>query len=350
MQESLISFLRCPVTRSSLHLQVISNVIRMLGGKEVSTIREGILYAEHDWFYPIIDGIPRLIVEATLEYSGFFMKNMPEYERLKQNLEQKYSGLIRQIVKKNKRTRQSFSLEWEFYDYEKDKTWNADGSAMVQRFLKEIDEEADQLNGKLILDAGCGNGLLDQLVSKLGATIVAMDFSNSIVRANDQNQQENVHFIQGDIQFPPLAFQQFDIVQCSGVLIHTSNSELSFSSIEPCVRKQGKISVWLYHPRRDLIHNLFNFIRRFTSRLPIRIQYYLYLLTIFPLSYLVKRAKGNKQNRREMMIDILDWFSPQYRWEHRHDEAAAWFYKRNYDAVKITTNEKFGFNITGVKN
>ena len=50
-----------------------------------------------------------------------------------------------------------------------------------------------------------------------------------------------------------------------------------------------------------------------------------------------------------MMIDILDWFSPEFRWEHAHDEAAAWYTKRNYHSVKVTTNEVFGFNIIGIK-
>jgi hypothetical protein len=59
--------------------------------------------------------------------------------------------------------------------------------------------------------------------------------------------------------------------------------------------------------------------------------------------------KGNKQNKREMMIDILDWFSPEFRWEHAHDEAAAWYTKRNFHSTKVTTHELFGFNIIGVK-
>ena len=65
--------------------------------------------------------------------------------------------------------------------------------------------------------------------------------------------------------------------------------------------------------------------------------------------YLIKKLKGNKQNPGEMIVDILDWFTPQFRWEHGHTEAAAWFYKRGFKNVKVTTNEVFGFNITGEK-
>jgi hypothetical protein len=51
-----------------------------------------------------------------------------------------------------------------------------------------------------------------------------------------------------------------------------------------------------------------------------------------------------------MMIDIMDWFSPEFRREHEAAEAVTWFYKRNYESVKITTLSTFGFNITGVKS
>lgn len=221
---------------------------------------------------------------------------------------------------------------------------------MLSRFLSEIDENQNILTDKLIFDAGCGNGLLNQLIAKNGARIVGMDFSLSIERAFQENTERQAWFIQGDVQFPPVHFNCFDIVHSSGVLICTNNTELSFSCLDPCVKPGGKLSVWLYHPRKDFIHNLFNLIRNYTSKLPLTIQYYLYYITLFPISFVVKRLKGNRQNSREMMIDILDWFSPEFRWEHEHDEATSWFYKRNYECVKITTNEVFGFNITGIKN
>ncbi len=176
-----------------------------------------------------------------------------------------------------------------------------------------------------------------------------MDFSDSIEMAYSRNQYSKVHFIQGDIQFPPLVFNYFDIVHSSGVLIHTNNTELSLSCIEPTVKMGGKLSVWLYHYRNDFIHNLFNSIRKLTSRLPLKFQYYLYRCTIFPVSYCIKKIKGNPQNTGEMMIDILDWFTPEFRWEHDHEEAKTWFSKRNFSNIRITTDEVFGFNIIGEK-
>lgn len=349
MQEALLPLLRCPVTRSVLTLKVIKQTAKVYNSETVVVIEEGILYAAKDWVYPIVKGVPRLTVEAFLDYEKFLSSAENDYGILKENLLKRFGALIKYAVKKNKRTRESFTKEWSVYNYDKDNTWDADDEGMAERFLKETDETWLTLKDKIIFDAGCGNGKLESLIASKCCSIIAMDFANCIENAYTRNMFSNVHFIQGDVQFPPVPFKYFDIVHCSGVLIHTNNAELSFSCIEPTVKETGKLSVWLYHPVTDLVHRLFNAIRSVTSKLPLSFQYYLYLVTIFPLSYCIKKLKGNKQNSREMMLSILDWFTPEFRSEHEHIEAASWFYKRGYNKVSVTTFDKFGFNITGEK-
>lgn len=349
MLQSLLPLLKCPVTRTDLTVKVIKSTDKIFNGNTVSIIEEALLFAEADWVYPVISGIPRLNVEAFLDYEIFLKQHDDAYFLRKANLIHKYANLIKYVTKKNRRTKESFTKEWGIYNYESDKTWDADNEAMVVRFLKETDETAETLKDKFIFDAGCGNGKLDILLADKCANIIAMDFADCIANAYKRNDFLNVHFIQGDIQFPPLQFNYFDIVHSSGVLIHTNNPELSFSCMEPTVKKTGKLSIWLYHPRKDFIHNLINMVRRVTSKLPLGLQYYLYAVTIFPVSYCIKKIKGNKQNAREMMLSVLDWFTPEFRSEHEHTEAAAWFYKRGYKNIRVTTNDIFGFNIIGEK-
>jgi 2-polyprenyl-3-methyl-5-hydroxy-6-metoxy-1,4-benzoquinol methylase/uncharacterized protein YbaR (Trm112 family) len=349
MVETLLDILRCPVTKSKLTIDVIKLVKKDLGGIETSIIQEAVLYAEKDWFYPVIDGIPRLIVEAVCDYEDFFIKNVHDFDTLKNTLFSKNGLLINAVVKKNKRTKESFAKEWSIFDITKDKTWDAGEAEMLDRFLNETGETLATLSDKLILDAGCGNGLLNLLLAKNGVGNIAMDFSDCIVKVNEANIYSNLHFIQGDIQYPPFADNYFDLVQCSGVLIHTNNTKFSFSCITKLVKQNGKLSVWLYHTRDNFIHNMINRIRNVTSKLPLKFQYYLYRVTIFPACYLVKKIKGNRQNSREMMIDILDWFTPQFRWEHTTDEVTTWFLKDNFSNIKVTTTSAFGFNMIGVK-
>jgi 2-polyprenyl-3-methyl-5-hydroxy-6-metoxy-1,4-benzoquinol methylase/uncharacterized protein YbaR (Trm112 family) len=342
MDHRLFSFLCCPVTRSPLHLQTIS----LLDDHIVS---EGILFADEDWFYPVIKGLPRLNVEAFLDYEDFFRLHMTDYSARRQQLKQKYPGLIAYVTEKNRKTKESFSLEWSLHDYSEDRTWAGEKGDLLQRFLEETGETANGLKGKIILDAGCGNGQLDTFIAAQGATVVAMDLSTSIERAYWQNTHPDACFIQGDLQFPPVKQELFDIVHCSGVLHHTNNTELSFSCLAPCVRSGGTYSVWLYHPRDNFLHNFFNFLRHLTSRLPARWTYRLLACTALPVIFVWKWMKGNRQNKREIMIELMDWFSPQYRREHTIDETASWYAKRGYHSMTVTTRNIFGFNMTGKK-
>ena len=331
-------------------MDIIRKGKKELDGVLMDTVTEAILYAADLWIYPVIKGIPRLTVEAVEDHSDFFTTHLADFAARKQQLMNRYATLIKQTKKKNRRTKQSFSLEWSHFDHQKDRTWDADQEGMLKRFLEETGETLVSLKNKIIFDAGCGNGLLNSLLAEQGIENIAMDLSDSIEKAYELNSFGKAHFIQGDVQYPPLIFDHFDIVHSSGVLIHTNNTELSFSCLVPLVRQRGKLSVWLYHRRNDRIHQLFNWIRKRTSKLPLGIQHFLYRYTLFPVSYIIKRIKGNRQNRGEMMVDILDWFSPQFRWEHDHEEVAAWFYKRQFSDVQVTTDGLFGFNIIGIKN
>ena len=349
MQYKLLDVLRCPVTKSKLTLQVIKEKEQHFENQNVTIIEEGILFSAAEWFYPIIDGIPRLCVEAFIDYQHFLLLHMKDYTERSLKLKENKSHFINYIIKKNRRTKESFTKEWSVFDYEKDKTWDAGDAEMLDRFLEETNETIPSIKEKMVFDAGCGNGKLNCILGNHGIVNIAMDFSDSIVTANKFNVSEKVHFIQGDVQFPPVAFNYFDLVHSSGVLIHTNNTELSLSCLTPTLKDGGKMSVFLYHPRKDFIHNLFNTIRKVTSKLPLGFQYYLYLFTLFPVSFVVKRIKGNKENAREMMVNILDWFTPEFRSEHSHSEVAAWFLKRDFSDITITTSGMFGFNTIATK-
>src|SRR5437764_1365756 len=113
MEEKFIKLLRCPVSRTPLQLQLIKSAKKKFREKEVEIVWEGILFNEsHDWFYPIINGVPRLLVEAFLDYAIFLKQNLNDYEQRKNSLLKNYRGLILYALKKNKRTKKSFTQEW----------------------------------------------------------------------------------------------------------------------------------------------------------------------------------------------------------------------------------------------
>jgi len=349
MTESLIPLLRCPVSRSLLRLRVIEYGKKVYNGTETTIIKDGILFSDSEWCYPVIDGIPRLIVEAIIDYSVFLSAHLPDFPQRRASLATRHAALLASVQQKNDRTKKTFAYEWKQFDYQQDRTWEADKPQMFERFLSETDETAQSINGKLIFDAGCGNGQLNQLIAANGATVLGMDFSRSVEQAFKENAEANAFFIQGDVQFPPVALDAFDIVHCSGVLIHTNNTQHSFNCLVPCVKEGGKLSVWLYHPRNNAGHRFILLLRKMLTKLPLPLLYWICRWILFPFAFVVKRIKGNKQPARELLIDILDQFTPEFRWEHTHEEAKSWFEQQKFSNIRVTTSNIFGFNITGVR-
>jgi 2-polyprenyl-3-methyl-5-hydroxy-6-metoxy-1,4-benzoquinol methylase/uncharacterized protein YbaR (Trm112 family) len=337
------------MTRSDLRLEIVNKGKKKFDGVEEEFIEEGVLYADELWVYPIIKGIPRLTVEALFEYDTFLQQHVNNFAHRRAQLLSAYKSLILQAEAKNRRTTKSFAKEWSFFNYEEDKTWGANRAEMFTRFLDESDETEASLKGKWIFNAGCGNGLSDIILAKKGINIIAMDLGKSIERAFAYNDSKNICFVQGDVQMPPVAFQAFDIVVSSGVLHHTNNTELSFSCITPMVKDGGKVSIWLYTPRPALVDKILHYIRRFTSKLPLNLQYLFYAIFIFPFSYIGNKLRGNKLNAREQMINIYDSLSCEYCWLHQPEEVAQWYTKRLFADTKVTTTDRWGFNIIGVK-
>jgi hypothetical protein len=83
------------------------------------------LFADKDWFYPIIDGVPRLLIESFLDHEEFLKANLSDYENRKEYLLKIYSEIIQQAVKKNKRTKKSFELNGVFLIMKRTKHGNS---------------------------------------------------------------------------------------------------------------------------------------------------------------------------------------------------------------------------------
>jgi ubiquinone/menaquinone biosynthesis C-methylase UbiE/uncharacterized protein YbaR (Trm112 family) len=348
MQLSLVNYLRCPITNQTLSLEIIQHASKNYSNGVEQVVESGILWA-NDICYPIIEGIPRLLVEAIIDYEDFLQLHVNNFETVKQTILTKHKSIIDFAIEKNKRTKESFALEWGLFNYEEDAVWDLDKDGLLQRFLTETNETKESISGKLILDAGCGNGLLDNLIADAGAQVIAGDFSKSIVRAYQKNTNKNAFFVQCDVEFLPFKNDTFDIIQCSGVIVCTKNTKQSFIKLIPFAKVTGKLSIWLYHPQKSIIHNLLLAVRKVFIKLPLKLNVLLCKILIFPPAFIIKKLKGNPQNTREIMIDILDQFTPQYRWEFTSDEATTWFVEQNLSNIKVTTNEVFGFNIIGSK-
>jgi SAM-dependent methyltransferase len=324
MKIALIPYLASPCCRAALKMTTLGQSPR---GIETADIQDGILMcASCKSEYPIIGGVPRLVLEAKDQ----------------------------RVIK----TRDSFSWEWSRYP----------GSLPEDEsvFLEETQIPAADFKDKLVLDAGCGMGRYSVVALSLGAEVVALDLSESLRRlAAVAPKYPKLHVVQGDLLRPPLKAGVFDMAYSQGVLHHTSDTRAAFSEVAALVKPGGRLSVWLYgkagtfsefktNPLREgrdglrrhrrlawllvgVRHAFSDALRFFTTRLPMRLTYALcwplaVLGAIPVLKYLTFSVHRDFMVR---VIENFDWISPPFQYHHTKEELASWFDEAGFTILKV---------------
>lgn len=256
------------------------------------------------------------------------------------------------------RTRESFAWEWLRYPGPLPEDEGV--------FLAETQLPAEAFKDRLVLDAGCGMGRYSRVALSLGATVVALDLSESLIRlAEAAPSTPRLHVVQGDLLKPPLKPGIFDIVYSQGVLHHTPDTREAFRRVAELVKPGGCLSVWVYgkagrfadfktNPLRDdrswvgghrrlawLVvgarHAVSDALRVMTTRLPIRATYALsHLLAaagaVPVLKYLTFSVHPDFKVRA---IENFDWLSPPFQFHHTKEELLSWFTEAGFEVLKV---------------
>jgi SAM-dependent methyltransferase/uncharacterized protein YbaR (Trm112 family) len=349
MLQKHFALIVCPVCSHKPELQILSEGERIYDGGKIREINEAIIFSACGFFFPVVDGIPRLQVEAVYDYSTFLQKNMNDYELRLKNLTQKQNALLQYCVKKNKRSKASFEMEWGFLQPEKkDRLWAGSQSDLPKVFLDECRFTPNEVKSRLTLDAGCGHGLTTTAIAGLTGMAVGMELSRAVDDAYKRNSNSNIFFVQADVQYPPFAEATFDILYSSGVIHHTNSTRDTLNRIISLVKSKGRICLWLYHPQDKPLHHFSLRLRKIFSRMPLRLAAVLITVFLFPVSFAYKKIRGKKDlNYREELINLFDAFTPEFREEIPHDTAEGWLKQSSCKGIKITTTDQFGFSIIG---
>src|SRR5690606_15800505 len=138
MQYELLDYLRCPITKTKFRLKVISEFNKSYATQVVKEVKDGLLYSDSGFVFPVINGIPRILIESVYDYLDFLQKHIEDFEEFKSNLEIQYGGLLSYCSIKNKKSKKSFEFEWGFLNVkEEDKIWHDELSGLLQVFKNE---------------------------------------------------------------------------------------------------------------------------------------------------------------------------------------------------------------------
>lgn len=338
MKAKLVELLVCPRCSGKLTLHTFR-----LGDDEVE---DGVFTcAKCNRLYPIVGFIPRMLSPHLYHNPGFF---------------DKYSGILGRLgspvqctVDKReslgelkKDTIEKFGFEW--LEYGRfgwdDPLFHIGRERDVFRRKSLLDHR--DLCGKLVLDAGCGNGRYSYWATQYGAEVVGVDLGHGVESAyKNARTSKNVHIIQGDIFNLPFPKGMFDVVFSIGVLMHTGDARLALMSLAEHLKVGGSISFHLYH-KGNPVYELNDFLlRAVTTRLPIR-----QLVRFTKLMLIVARCLDQLNVLKYINLllrlenhphCIFDWYAAPVATHHTYSEVYAWCRDFGLEVVKdCNTDER----------
>jgi len=237
----------------------------------------------------------------------------------------------------------SFGFQWNRFKYQQiDGYDNADLSE--KRFYSEAGW-TDEMEGKWILDAGCGAGRFLDIASKHSCDVVGVDMSNAVDAAAETTQgRSNVHLIQASIYELPLKPEAFDACYSIGVIQHTPNPSKAIRSLPRFVKKGGRIALTVYERKPWTLLSAKYLIRPITKKMNKQVLLFLIKLVmpiLYPATSLLYRIPvvgkafmfvipiadyahlpglSLKQRYRCVTLDTFDMLSPQYDYPQTPDD------------------------------
>lgn len=234
---------------------------------------------------------------------------------------------------------ESFGFQWNHFA--RTQLDSATGTSRSRDdFILKTGWSLADLQGKQVLDAGCGMGRFAEVCAAAGARIHAVDLSTAVeVASRNLAHRPNVRTYQADIMNLPFPDESFDFIYSIGVLHHTPHTKSAFLTLPPLLKPGGVISIWVYSTKlQSLVGG--KLLRKVSSRLPKR--WLLGLCRIADPLYHVYHAcyavhpkmaaalqtclpVSLDPDPQWRLLDTFDWYAPRYQWKHTYEEVESWF-------------------------
>jgi len=230
-----------------------------------------------------------------------------------------------------KKTEDLFGYEWE--------VWKDLGFKETQGRTKEREPitfnnksflTREGIAGKLVLDAGSGNGRYARVAGEFGARLFAFDLGTLSTEATAENCKDlpDVSVFQGDIFRLPFRPETFDNIYSISVLMHTGDARRAFASLVPFVKRGGTLSAHVYHKGNVLYETVDAALRRQTLKFDKQKLMRWSLRAAKLCGYLPFKLQiaANLVMRIEPWpIYVFDWYGAPIAEHHTYPEVFGWF-------------------------
>lgn len=237
---------------------------------------------------------------------------------------------------------------------------------------------------KRILDAGCGNGRITNLMAHLANTdseVVGIDFSSwKIAKENLESKYNHVKVYEANLREKITSLGKFDYIYCQEVLHHTGDAEASFNNLVDVLDKNGEIAIYVYKKKAPTREFVDDYIRERIKLLPydeamkisekisdlgkelssiqqkitvpdievLGIEAGEYTVQRFIYHYFMKCFWNDGLTHRENAVINYDWYHPEDCTRHTLDEVKSWYTKANL-TVTHEVVDHYGITVRGTK-
>lgn len=161
----------------------------------------------------------------------------------------KYFDGVFRFIDKFQDYAENFGYQWNKWDSLLSDSRNSKHSDFKKNvLLKRTNFDKFSLQGKTILECGCGGGDDTEVLLKLPfSEIHSFDLSRAVDRSAKFNKDHRLTLSQASIFEIPYPDRSFDFVFCHRVLQHTPNPEQALRMISKKVKKGGILFAHSYH-------------------------------------------------------------------------------------------------------
>ena len=106
------------------------------------------------------------------------------------------------------------------------------------------------VNGKLILDLGCGTGLLTQKIKNWGGQVIGIDPAEKMIELATLDSPE-IDFKVGPAEALPFGERAFDVVASSLVMHYIQDLTKPFSEVSRVLKPNGTFVFSMHHPFQE---------------------------------------------------------------------------------------------------
>lgn len=111
--------------------------------------------------------------------------------------------------------------------------------------LNYIQTQCGDISNKLVLDVGCGGGILSECLAKLGAQVIGLDMAQASLEVAQHHAQQNglvIEYIKSSIEdYTNNTDKQFDIITCMELLEHVPDPKSIITACAKLLKPNGRL-------------------------------------------------------------------------------------------------------------